>query len=52
MLVPADNEYRTCLTCGRNCDPVPFETDEGIRISFICPLHGLHTVVDPFDEER
>jgi len=24
-------------------------TDEELRISFICPVHGAHTVLDPFE---
>jgi len=47
-----EEQYRTCSACGRDCEPVPFETEEGMRISFICPLHGIHTVVDPFEEAR
>lgn len=50
---PGTNEsYRTCAHCGRDCEPVPFETDTGMRISFICPLHGVHTVIDPFEDVR
>lgn len=47
-----DEGYRTCAECGRDCEPEPFATGEGIRISFICPLHGPHTVFDPFDGKR
>jgi hypothetical protein len=44
--------HRTCPECRRDCEPIPLETAEGMRISFICPLHGVHTVIDPFEEER
>lgn len=44
-----DEQYRTCPECRRDCEPVPFEADKGMRISFICPLHGVHTVIDPFE---
>lgn len=47
-----DEGYRTCPECGRDCEPVPMAADEGMRISFICPLHGVHTVVDPFEGMR
>lgn len=40
--------HRTCPECGRDCEPVPFEVDNRMRISFVCPLHGVHTVIDPF----
>jgi len=54
MFTPeAEESYRTCADCGRDCEPVPFTTaSEGIRISFICPIHGVHTVVDPFEGDR
>lgn len=49
----ADGNYRTCPECGRDCEPVPFEaTGKGIRISFICPLHGVHTVTGPFETNQ
>lgn len=45
--------YRTCPECGRGCEPVPFDAEaRGIRVSFICPLHGVHTVIDPFEGSR
>lgn len=42
-------QYRTCPECGAGCGPEPFDTDQGVRISFSCPEHGVHTVVDPFE---
>lgn len=47
-----DEQYRTCPECGRDCAPDAFETDDGYRIAFLCPDHGVHSVVDPFDGER
>ena len=41
-------EYRTYPQCGADCSLEPFEMDEGMRISFVCPEHGVHTVIDPF----
>jgi error-prone DNA polymerase len=41
------------VECGRDCEPVPFDVSgQGIRIFMACPLHGLHTVVDPFEGSR
>lgn len=45
-------QYRVCSQCGRDCEPEPVPTDAGMRIAFICPVHGVHTVVDPFDGQR
>jgi hypothetical protein len=50
--VVGDESYRACPQCRRDCEPVPFQIDEGLWISFICPLHGVHTVVDPFSDSR
>lgn len=47
-----DDDYRSCAECGRDCEPEPFTSDEGIRISFACAIHGVHTVVDPFEHKR
>ncbi len=48
-----DEQYRACANCGRDCEPIPFEIPGGgVRISFICPIHGIHTVVDPFEDDR
>lgn len=53
MLMPDGNDYRTCPQCGLDCEPVPFDSaGAGIRVSFICPAHGVHTVVDPFADTR
>lgn len=53
-LLPVFGEaYRTCADCGRDCEPVPFRVEGlGMRISFMCPLHGIHSVVDPFEDRR
>ena len=45
-------EYRKCPECGADCSPEPFETDRRMRISFVCPEHGAHTVIDPFEGSR
>lgn len=53
MLMPDRDDYRTCPQCGLDCEPVPFDSaGVGIRVSFICPAHGIHTVVDPFTDSR
>lgn len=48
-----ESGYRTCSVCGGDCEPEPVGTDEhGMRIMFICPEHGVHSVVDPFEDKR
>lgn len=47
-----DEGYRSCAECGRDCEPEPFASAEGIRISFFCVIHGVHTVIDPFEDLR
>lgn len=54
MFMPdAGEQYRTCAECGRDCEPVPLDTaGHGIRVSFVCPVHGVHTIIDPFEDTR
>ena len=48
-----DEGYRTCSVCGGDCEPEPTGTDGlGIRILWVCPDHGVHSVVDPFEKHR
>jgi hypothetical protein len=47
-----DGEYRTCTQCGADCQPEPFETDDDVRVAFVCAEHGVHSVIDPFEGER
>ena len=48
-----DSGYRTCLVCGGDCAPEPGGADgHGVRIMFVCPDHGVHSVVDPFEDKR
>lgn len=47
-----DEAYRTCAECGGDCEPEPIPTDAGMRIAFRCPTHGVHTVIDPFEDLR
>lgn len=46
-----DESYRTCPECGRDCEPDPNagSDDFGTRIAFVCPDHGVHSVIDPFE---
>lgn len=46
---PENQLYRTCSECGRDCPPEPLQHEQGFRIVFMCPEHGVHTVVDPFE---
>ncbi|WP_214651210.1 hypothetical protein [Brachybacterium halotolerans] len=45
-----DEWYRTCSECGKDCAPEPLGTGVGMRIAFRCPVHGVHTIVDPFND--
>lgn len=44
-----NEEYRTCAECGRDCEPEIFDVEGSARISFVCPGHGVHAIVDPFE---
>lgn len=45
--------YRTCSECGGDCLPEPAGTDEhGVRFVFVCPEHGVQSIVDPFEGQR
>ena len=49
-LLDPNSGYRTCPECGGDCAPEPNSADSyGIRIMFVCPRHGVHSVVDPFE---
>ncbi len=64
ITVREDDGYRTCAApvtlpggghgvCGRDCEPEDAGADGmGARITFVCPEHGLHSVVDPFEHLR
>lgn len=48
-----DSGYRTCKVCGGDCEPEPGGADGyGVRIMFVCPEHGVHSMVDPFEDKR
>jgi hypothetical protein len=47
-----DEAYRTCAECGGDCEPEPMPTDAGMRVAFNCPTHGVHAVIDPFEDVR
>ncbi len=52
--VPKNEDHRTCTECGGDCAPDPSATVEGmgVRIAFICPAHGVQSLVDPFEDLR
>lgn len=52
--VPVDDNYRTCAQCGRDCEPdIGLGSDErGARIAFVCPEHGIQSLIDPFEGRR
>lgn len=48
-----ENGYRTCAECGRDCEPEVTALDGlGVRITFTCPVHGVHSIIDPFEDRR
>lgn len=48
-----DESYRTCSTCGGDCEPEPSAVDGlGVRIAFVCPEHGPQSMIDPFQDHR
>lgn len=52
--VGANDDHRICAECGRDCEPDFAEEAEGLgaRNAFICPEHGIHSVIDPFEHLR
>lgn len=53
FLMSDDESYRTCSECGADCEPEATGSDDlGARIVFVCPVHGVHGIVDPFGGER
>ncbi|UOQ58767.1 hypothetical protein MUN78_08105 [Leucobacter allii] len=52
--VLTSDDYRTCSVCGGNCEPDPkFVSDEHCaRIAFMCPEHGVQSLVDSFEDHR
>ena len=38
-----------CPQCGRELDVEPITTGTGIRAGYTCHIHGLVSIVDPFD---
>lgn len=49
-----DSGYRTCPVCGGDCEPElgGINDEYGVRIMFVCPEHGVHSVIDPFEDKR
>lgn len=46
-------DYRTCSSCGGDCIPDPTgAAGLGVRIAWVCPEHGVHSIVDPFEHLR
>lgn len=39
-------------SCGKPLIPDPVVTDNGIRIAYSCPSHGLTSIIDPFEGFR
>lgn len=48
-----DERYKKCEVCGCNCEPELIATSgSGVRVLWICPKDGIHSIVDPFEPER
>lgn len=49
-----DESYRICAECGQDCEPDTSVGADGfgVRITWVCPEHGVHSVVDPFEDLR
>lgn len=53
LRISKDQIYRTCTECGGDCYPDPTPAGGlGMRIAFVCPEHGVQTIVDPFEDNR
>lgn len=45
--------YRTCAQCGGDCAPeLNWADDFGVRVMYVCPQHGVHSVIDPHEHRR
>lgn len=48
-----DQRFWNCVECGRECVPeLNWADGHGVRIVYVCPQHGVHSVVDPFEDMR
>lgn len=53
VTVRPDDGYKTCSACGGDCEPEPTgAAGLGVRVAFVCPEHGLHSIIDPFEGRR
>ena len=52
--MPQTDDYRVCSQCGRDCEPDPSVGADGLgaRIAFVCPVHGVNAIIDPFSDLR
>ena len=52
--MPTGDDYRICTECGGDCEPdLSISVDsQGARIVFVCPNHGVQSIVDPFEDQR
>ncbi|SBN95777.1 Hypothetical protein PFR_JS12-1_1395 [Propionibacterium freudenreichii] len=46
-----DESYRTCSVCDGDCEPSGAEGHD-VRIRWVYPQHGVHSVADPFEHPR
>ena len=50
---PTSDHYRTYRVCGGDGSPADMSDDEhSARIAFVCPEHGVQSLVDTFEDLR
>ncbi len=50
---PREHAHRVCGVCGNDCAPDSAGANGlGVRIVFVCPDHGVQSIVDPFEDQR
>ena len=52
ITMPEGDGYRTCDMCGGDAPPEHFDGTGQLRLAFVCPEHGVQSIVYPFEEYR
>jgi len=50
LWIPENDDYRTCNMCGADAPPEHFDDGEQLRLAFVCPEHGIQSIVSPFQD--
>jgi hypothetical protein len=40
----------TCPVCGRELDASPLLVEHAISVAYSCPVHGITSLVNPFED--